>query len=441
MLSRIHNIMILLRGQMWLIPAIMIVLGLVLAHILLDHGPLFHAVEDADLWWVYGGDASSARDLYASLLTGLITMTSLVVSITFVILTLAANQLGPRLIATFMADRQIQFVLGLFLSTILYVLIVMRTLEDELGKDDVPHIAVTAGSGLTIVCLIALLFYLHKIARSIIADNVIEMAADELSRNVRDILPSELGGAQDAFPPPELPGGTPVSLGRSGYIQTIDYDKLIELARQEDRVLSVDVRAGYFVLKRGDHVRVQPETDLDEGVVKAIRQAFVIGQKRTPAQDLEYGLHQLVEIALRALSPGIHDPLTALVVIHRLGAALEDILARQPLPCVLRDENGEIRVLADRLNAGAIDAAFDLVREAGARQPLVLLRIADVLRQLAPVLHLKANRQAVLVQLEKLAATARQAPFVEHDQQRVMQRIDAARITVERRSGIGLAEP
>jgi uncharacterized membrane protein len=441
MLSRVRNVMILLRGQMWLIPAIMMALGLALAYVLVNHGLLFRTIEDTDLWWVYGGDASSARDLYSSLLTGLITMTSLVVSITFVILTLAANQLGPRLIATFMADRQIQLVIGLFLSTILYVLIVLRTLEDELGRDDVPHIAVTVGSGLTIICLITLLFYLHKIARSILADNVIEMAANDLSRNARDILPSELGGAQDAFPPPEVHGGTSVSLGRSGYIQTIDYEKLVELARKNDFVLKIDVRAGHFVLKRGDHVRVHHDAEPDQEILKRIRKAFVIGETRTPAQDLEYGIHQLVEIALRALSPSINDPFTAIVVINRLGAALENILARQPLPCVLRDKDGEIRVIATRLNEGAVDAAFDLIREAGAGQPLILLRIADVLKQLAPVLHMDASRDAVLVQLEKLAATARKTAFAEHDQQRVMQRINAARAIVEQRSGIGLGEP
>jgi uncharacterized membrane protein len=440
MLSRLHNIMILLRGQMWLIPAIMIAIGLALAYVLLNHGHLL-GIGDADLWWIYGGDASSARELYSSLLTGMITMTSLVVSITFVILTLAANQLGPRLISTFMADRQIQLVIGLFISTILYVLIVLRTLEDELGKDDVPHIAVTVGSALTIICLITLLFYLHKIARSILADTVIEMAADDLSENARDILPSELGGAQDAYPPPELEGGTSVSLGRSGYIQTIDYDELIELAQKNDVVLKVDVRAGHFVLKRGDHVRVHHGTSLEQSIVKGIRKACVIGQTRTPAQDLEYGIHQLVEIALRALSPSINDPFTAIVVINRLGAALEDILARQPLPWVLRDKDGEIRVIANRLNEGAIDAAFDLIREAGAGKPLILLRIADVLRQLTPVLHLDASRDAVLVQLDKLAATARKADIGKADEQQVAQRIHEAKTIVEQRSGTGLEEP
>jgi uncharacterized membrane protein len=440
MLSRVRNVMILLRGQIWLIPVIMIILTMALAYFLLTNKYLIGALEDADLWWIYGGDASSARELLSSLLSGLMTMTSLVVSITFVVLTLAANQLGPRLIETFMADRQIQAVLGLFLSTILYVLIVLRTLEDELEKEAVPHIAVTVGSGLTIICLITLLFYLHKVARSIVADNVIATTATELQKNIRDILPEQVGGAQDDLPHPELRGGTSVSLERSGYIQTIDYDALVKLARQKEVVLKVEVRSGHFLLKRGDHVRVHCKSDLDEDVVTAIRKAFVIGQKRTSAQDLEYGIRQLVEIALRALSTGINDPFTALVVIDRLGVALEEVLAREPLPGFFRDEDGEIRVVADRLNEGAIDAAFDLIREAGANQPLVLLRIADVLGQLAPVLHDDAAQRAVLSQLEKLDETAGHAPFAASDQQQVMQHIEGARTAVEQRSGSGLSE-
>ena len=122
----------------------------------------------------------------SSLLSGLITMTSLVG--TFVILTLAASQLSPRLISTFIADRQIQIVFGLFLGTILYVLVVLRTLDDELGKQAVPQRAVTAGSVLTVVCLFALLLYVHKVARSLIGDNVIHTVAADLHRDIEQIL-------------------------------------------------------------------------------------------------------------------------------------------------------------------------------------------------------------------------------------------------------------
>lgn len=441
MLDRIRNVMILVRGQMWLIPAIMIILTLSLAFFLLTNKYLIRAVEDAEFWWVYGGDASSARELLSSLLSGLMTMTSLVVSITFVVLTLAANQLGPRLIKTFMADRQIQAVIGLFLSTILYVLVVLRTIEDELDKEAVPHIAVTAGSALTAACLITLLFYLHKVARSIIADNVIETAANELSKNIDDILPDEPGGAHDDLRHSELDGGTSVFLDCSGYIQTIDYDALVKFAREKDVVLKLHVRAGQFVLKHGDHVRVHRQGSLDDDMVNTIRKGIVIGQQRTPAQDIEYGIRQLVEIALRALSPSINDPFTAVVVLDRLGTALEVILAREPLPRFLRDEDGELRVVAERMNEGLIGVAFDLIRGAGASQPLVLIRIANLLGQLAPVLHDDAARYAVLTQLEKLKETAEQASLTPSDGQLVIQHVDDARTVVGQRSGGAISEP
>lgn len=441
MISRIRNVMILLRGQLWIIPALISMVASALALLLLRYGYTFSEPEGSNLWWIFGGDAASARGLMASLLSGLISMTALVVSITFVALTLAANQLGPRLIATFLADRQIQTVLGLFLGTILYLLFVLRTIEDELGQEAVPHVAITVGSALTVLCLFTLLFYLDKVARSIIADNVIKTTANELHHHIRSILPERGEATQDNLPPPDLRGGAPLSLDRSGYVQAIDYDALVECARRNDVVLRIELKAGQFVLKHGHYVRAHRTDSLGEDAVKDLRQAFVIGQTRTPAQDLEYGIRQLVEIAVRALSAGINDPFTAVAAINRLGAALEEILSREPLPRCLRDEEGETRVVADRLNAGAIDAAFDLIREAGAEKPVILNRIADLLGQLAPIIHDAEARRVVLAQLDRLGETAREAPLLPSDHDNVMKRIDDARAAIEQRNGNGVSEP
>jgi uncharacterized membrane protein len=198
-MERIRNVVVLLRGQLWIIPLCLSALALGLAYWILTSGASFLEVRDVGgFWWLYGGDASSARDLMSSLLSGLMTMTSLVVSVTFVILTLAANQLGPRLISTFMGDRQIQTVLGLFLGTILYVLVVLRSLDETLGTEGVPHVAVTIGSALTVICLFALLFYVHKIARAIIADSVVARVAGDLHNDIRSMLSSD-PRASDAY--------------------------------------------------------------------------------------------------------------------------------------------------------------------------------------------------------------------------------------------------
>jgi uncharacterized membrane protein len=438
-MEHIRNIAVLLRGQLWIIPLLISAGALALAFwILTSNAGFLRGWSDGELWWLYQGDASSARDLLSSLLSGLITMTSLVVSMTFIILTLAANQLGPRLVPTFMADRQIQTVLGLFLGTILYVLLVLRSLDDTLGRESVPHVAVTVGSVLTVVCLYALLFYVHKIARATVADNVVAQVADDLRRDIHSMLPEK--DKTERAPPagsPPGPGSAPVvlalSLGRSGYIQVVDYDRLAALACRENALLEVKVRAGHFVLRNGEHVLVHGERPLGNRAAEAIRSAFVVGGERSPAQDLEYGLRQLVEIALRALSPGVNDPYTAIAVIDRLGAALEEILQHGLQPTLLRDPKGEVRVIAGRSDAqGLVDAAFDGIRQAGRDLPGILIRMADVLGQLAPVLDSGEARDAVLRQLARLKETAEEARLTPGDRRAVLARIEEARIAAAR---------
>jgi len=434
-MDRLRNVIVLLRGQLWIIPLVLSGLALSLAYWILTSGAWFLEVQDVGgFWWLYGGDASSARDLMSSLLSGLMTMTSLVVSVTFVILTLAANQLGPRLISTFMGDRQIQTVLGLFLGTILYVLVVLRSLDETLGAEGVPHVAVTIGSALTVICLFALLFYVHKIARAIIADSIVARVAGDLHNDIRSMLSAEPNETERAIPDLTKPRAGAVSLDRSGYIQVIDYDRLVTLACRADAVFAVKVRAGHFVLKSGEHVVIHAGRPLGEEAVQAIRAAFVVGGERSSAQDLEFGLRQLVEIALRALSPGINDPYTAIAVIDRLGAAMEEIFMRPLQQAVWRDKEGKVRVIARRSDVqGLTDAAFDAIRQAGQEIPAVLIRMADVLGQLAPVLHAEEAREAVSRQLGKLAETTTEARLAPSDRTAVLRRIEQARVATATR--------
>jgi len=419
-----------MRERLWVVPILISCIALALAYSLIHvGGSIFAAkIPEGELRWLFSGDASTARGLLSSLLSGLLTMTSLVVSVTFVILTLAANQLGPRLISTFLGDRQIQVVLGLFLGTILYVLVVLGSLDEAQGGTGVPRLAVTVAGVLTVLCLFALLFYLDKVARSIIADNVVERVSRHLRHTIRDMLPegsAEIERDQHTIASAEV--GT-VALGESGYVQVIDYDELVSIARRSEAVFHVTVRAGHFVLSQGRHVAVYARRPLDVVDADAVRSAFVVGPERSPAQDLEYNIRQLVEIGLRALSTGINDPFTAIAVVDHLGVALEDIFMRGLPPTVLRDDANEIRVVANRYDtAGLTDAAFNAIRQAGRGIPALLIRMADVLGQLAPSLKGEAERDAVLRHLGRLAETARDAALAPTDRQTVLGRIDQAR--------------
>ncbi|MDP2356190.1 MAG: DUF2254 domain-containing protein [Beijerinckiaceae bacterium] len=424
---RLRNIVAHIRAQLWLLPALMAVGAALLAYVALSYGGVVRDLAGDSAWWLYSGDASTARNLLAAFLSGLITMTSLVVSVTIVILTTAASQLGPRLIAYFMGDRQIQFVLGLFLGTTLYVVIVMRTLNDELGDEGIPHAAVTVASLMTIACVFALLFYVHKIARSVIADNLVEQVCESLLTDIRDILDEEAG---DDDPEPVSMGDrqcSSISLGRAGYIQLIDYEQLVKLASKHDVIIRLNVRAGHFVLANGTHVEVWDGAEGGETLADEIRKTAVIGSTRTSAQDLEHGLRQLVEIGLRSLSPGINDPFTAATVIDRIGSTLENIFERRLPPHFLADEAGEVRVIADRSDlTGLIGAAFNQIRQAGAGQPAIILALAETLRRLAPSAHQMA-RQALLDQLQRLEQTAATSQFGAADTADVRAAIDESR--------------
>jgi uncharacterized membrane protein len=255
--------------------------------------------------------------------------------------------------------------------------------------------------------------------------------AADLHNNIQSMLPKAAGAIEAALPEFVMSRAGIVALDRSGYIQVVDYDSLVAVACHAKAILQVKVRAGHFVLRAGEHVVVHSERPLDVDSVDAVRGAFVVDGERTPAQDLESGLRQLVEIALRALSPGINDPFTAVAVIDRLGAALEEIFQRSLQPSVWRDREGVVRVIAQRSDVLELtNAAFDAIRQAGSELPTVLIRLADVLGQLAPGLRSDAMREAVVGQLAKLTETARKAGLTASDREAVLTRIEQARVAL-----------
>jgi uncharacterized membrane protein len=426
-IPRLRNTIALVRGQLWLLPAAMTIGSGVIAYLVLDFGEALLRGRSETPWWLYSGDAATARELLKGFLSGMMTMTSLVVSVTFVILTTAASQLGPRLITFFMADRQIQFVLGLFLSTILYVIIVLRTLNDTLGPQGVPHAAITLASLLTVSCLFALLFYVHKIARSVMADNLVQEVWRSLRGGIGNILGDERWPAAGPADFGDMKR-TGVALGRCGYVQIIDYRALVKVAVKNDCFIECDLRAGHYVLAASRRVHVRGPQAPAEEMLATVRKAFVIGRERTPAQDLEHGLRQLVEIALRGLSPGINDPFTAIAVIDSLGAALAEIFSHPLPPRTLVDENGIVRVIANRSDPdGLLAAAFDQIRQAAEGQPAILIRMASIMGELGSVAPTMEVRAALRVHLGKLRESAEATRLTPSDAKATQVAIERAR--------------
>ncbi len=441
-MDKARNLFDILRGQLWLLPLIFSGLAALFAILLITRGHLVTPDVDRGAWWLYSGEAETARQLLSSLLSGLMTMTSLVVSVTFVILTLAANQLGPRLISHFMADRQIQAVLGLFIGTILYLILVLRTISDTLGKDGVPHLAITAGSALTVVCLMALLFYIHKVARLIIADNMVQALYGNLLVTLDDVLPRKPAPHDEEAA--RFAGiGQPIALGKVGHVQVIDYGTMTRIAKDKDLRIEVAVRAGQYLLAKGEHFTVFAADDgIGDDTIDALRACVTIGLQNTTAQDLEFSIRQLTEIAVRALSPGVNDPFTAVAVVDRLAAAFEEVQQR-PLPYRQHyDDQGVLRLIVSRsCYRRLLDTGFRLIRQAGAGEPLVLMRMAARLVDLAQSLRTPSQAEALMDQLSALEQTAAQCPAIDQDRAPMTAHLERARRVLDATGSAATQDP
>lgn len=398
MSNRLSNFWETLRTSFWLLPALMglLAVGLREAVWLLDAATADHWA--AGTWFLGGGSGDDARNLLTALVTALLALAGVMFSITMVVLTLAANQYGSRLVRTYTRDLRTQLALGTFVLTVVYCLLVLRSVAKDMQPADVPHVAVALALLLAFACILALLLFLGVVTRLIVADVVVGRVAGELEDSVEALPPlgegSTAASAAEALLPGDLMERSAVVRSRDeGYVQSIEYDTLAERAARADVLVRFDYRAGAFMCREGWLALVYPRERLTPELEDGIRSAVLIGGSRTPTQDLEFSIRHLVDMALRALSPGINDPNTALAVVDRMRGALARAMARQ-LPCaVRRDGQGTLRVVGDQTGFdGLFDAAFHQIRQAGQGQPAVIIYLLGAVARLAE--HARTPEQA-----------------------------------------------
>lgn len=326
--------------------------------------------------WLYSGGSQQAPEFASSLVGAMITLTALAFSITMVVLALASQQMGPRLIEIFMRDRGTQAALGLFLGTVVYLLLVLRAL-DGAETSESPALAITGGTALVLASVTTLLFFVHSLARSIVSDSIIARVGAVLDAEILNTFPRETP-KENGLVPPE--GGSPIRLTARGYVRRIDYRSLVRAARQRGATIRLAYDVGSHVIDGEADAWVVATSDLSD----IINSAVVFGSQRSAGQDPEWSGRQLVEIALRALSPGINDVFTAIAVIDRLTGALALLIRRGEARRVWLDEEGVPRVFGPGPTFELMfGVAFDQIREAGAGQGVVLLRLAENLLKLA----------------------------------------------------------
>lgn len=345
------------RASYWFVPSLLAFLGVVAGL-----GLVYLDAIVGDDWlgrfsWFYGSRPEGARSLLSTVAGSTITVAGVVFSITLAAVTYASGQYGPRLLSNFMRDRGNQVTLGVFIGTFLYCLIVLRTIRSaaETSADTggavreafVPHIAMFGALALAVASIAVLIYFVHHVTDAIHINNVIARIGGGLIADIAQRCIDEPATGRVYDGPSAAPAsGWPVPAPRTGYIESFDEQALLEIATKRCAVITVLVMPGDFIHRGRPLLRVEPASD-DE--LNACGGLFSIGRKRSGLQDLRFAIDELVEIAARALSPGINDPFTAIACIDWLGAALMDLSALRPRPSRLCDEEGQVRLEIPRL--------------------------------------------------------------------------------------------
>jgi uncharacterized membrane protein len=424
-----------LSSSYWFVPGLMILGAIALAFgiVRLDHALLDASIDVSG--WLYSGTPAGARQLLATIASAIITATSLVFSMTLIALTLASQQLGPRLLENFKRDRVNQSVLGFFVATFVYSLLVLLAVSDVDKAKFVPVCATVGAIAMSIVSFGFLIFFIHHVAGSIQADDVVANVSNSLERLIEANLVDAPEGA-DA-PKPTSPGGwpedfednaVPVRAVESGYIETLDFAALESLSVEQKVVMRVDCRPGHFVVRGFPIAYVYPTANFSDELRRDIDRNIVFGPKRTPAQDVEYEIRVIAEIAVRALSPSLNDYYTAVNCVDRLTAALVSILHRDFPPADRCDAEGKVvlRTVPPDFE-GMLGTAFHDIRQSAHGNTAVTTRLLEALSVLALASRHEDQRQAVERQAEMIGRAAAEFIFDSNDRSDVDRRLDAVR--------------
>jgi uncharacterized membrane protein len=382
-----------LRTSFWFAPSLMAAaaVGLSLLTIRLDRWITEEAVQELE--WLYAFGPEGARAVLAAIASSMITVAGLTFSITMLTLQLASSQFGHRILRNFMRDRGNQVVLGTFIATFVYCLLVLRTVKGTPEASFVPHLSVATGVLLAIVSLAVLIFFIHHIASTIRLETLLEQLTDEARDTIERLYPEQLGfgsaGDEGCNQGEEVLHQLAhecraVRSRRTGYIQMIDDDAIMKQATACNLALRVEARPGSFVQNGEKIVSAWPSSRVDDEIAASLQDSIVIGQERTPSQDLDFAIHRIVEIAQRALSPAVNDPTTAIYCLDRIEELLV-ALAERKIPGPLRfDREGRLRIVTETLTFDQfVRRMIAGIARHGIGDPDVMSRALNVLERIA----------------------------------------------------------
>lgn len=413
MRARIQNTLETVRSSYWFVPATMTIAAIALAAFM-----VWIDVKTGSDWlnqrlgWYQSIKPSGARDVLSVIAGATLTVAGTAFSITIAAISFASGQYGPRLLTNFMEDRGNTFTLGTFVSTFVYCLFVLRTVREGTDSDFVPQLAVAVGMILALCSAAMLIYFIHHVPRAIHISHVIAGIGRQLVAGIDRRFPTSLGepaseeqGRIETVPSQE-PGR--IDAKDTGYIQTLEEDELLRHAERKDLLVRMHCRPGDFVVSGRPLFAIWPAEAVDDDLCDDLRSTIVVGAERTPSGDLRFLINELVEIAARALSSGVNDPMTAVSCLDWLGAALSN-LSNRSFPDPERvGEDGTVRVIAMPDGFGDfVEQSLGRLRQYTSRDFIAGAHSLRIIGMVAADCHSAAPIEALNLERERFIRLAR----------------------------------
>jgi len=393
------------RSSLWFIPTVIAATAAVFGYGLAQSGRVFPSLAQSELPQIFGFSAEGSRAMLSAIATSMITVAGVAFSVTIVALSLASSQYSPRVLRQFMRDRGNQYVLGVFVGIFAYCLVVLPLVRGGEEEGYVPALAVAFGVALALGGVGCLIFFIHHVANAIQASSIIAEIAEETHRAIDKLFPDTLG--KDAGNQPVEVKNLqwhPVDAPTSGMLQLVNESALLEAAANHDLVIRMEYRIGDFVVKNTPIVSISraPKKDIRDSVTAA----FTINRTRTIEQDAAYGLRQIVDVALRALSPSLNDTTTAILCINYIADLLRHAAARHR-ESHYRRKDGAVRVIATGAEfSDFVSLGLDQIRESGGGNVVVLDRLLWAIPIIAGGTLSVSRREPLAAAARAIAETA-----------------------------------
>jgi uncharacterized membrane protein len=378
--------------------------------------------------WITREDVTAAQLILATIAGSMMTTVSVVFSVLIMALSLASLQFSPRILRGFMGDRPTQNTLGVFVGTFLYCLLVLGTIQGE-PEPFVPAASVVGAMVLAAGALVWLIYFIHHIAHGIHANHIVERIGDETIEIIDEEFPVAVGRAdthpEDTGPSASPPAdAAPIESVGSGYVQLVNRERLLELAREHGLTIYQQHGIGEFAVEGNPLVSIVPPDKITDELKEAIVDCFDLGAVRTMQQDVHYGIRQVVDVGLKATSAAVNDPTTAATCIDQLGRILCHLARRRILPLEMRDDATGALLMVRRAVTfqGSIDLGFNQLRQYGRGDMSVSLRMLRALGEIAMATDHPPHQERALYHA-RLVATGLSPQFLDEDRQELAHRL------------------